>query len=224
MNTSLLWLVLLIAVLDWVADANGWRALEYLVKPGTIAALLAWMWQASRFYGPLRWFALGLAFSLVGDVLLILPADMFIFGLIAFLLAHLAYVAGFNTQMPPLKATSLALALGVGTITALVFREINAGLTAQGSDDLRLPVLIYTIVIAVMLLSALLTWVRPEWDRRAALMVSVGAALFFLSDTLLAYNKFVSPLSWSLTVIITYHIGQAGLAMGAVMHFRREFD
>jgi uncharacterized membrane protein YhhN len=41
-----------------------------------------------------------------------------------------------------------------------------------------------------------------------------GAALFYASDALIAWNRFVRPLSWSpLPVIITYHLGQAGLVL-----------
>ena len=44
-----------------------------------------------------------------------------------------------------------------------------------------------------MLLSALLTLAADTWQAGAAILVSAGALLFFLSDTLLAWNKFVTP-------------------------------
>jgi hypothetical protein len=45
-----------------------------------------------------------------------------------------------------------------------------------------------------------------EWNSFPSLSVSLGAIFFFISDTLLAWNKFVSPINYgSLFVIITYH-------------------
>ncbi|NIN65212.1 MAG: lysoplasmalogenase, partial [Anaerolineae bacterium] len=43
---------------------------------------------------------LGLAFSLVGDVFLMLPSDRFLLGLISFLLAHMAYIGAFSLGLP----------------------------------------------------------------------------------------------------------------------------
>ena len=42
-----------------------------------------------------------LSLSLAGDVLLMVRKDLFVAGLAAFLLAHLAYVGAFNPSPPP---------------------------------------------------------------------------------------------------------------------------
>jgi uncharacterized membrane protein YhhN len=47
----------------------------------------------------------------------------------------------------------------------------------------------------------------------------VGAVLFFVSDSLLAWNRFVTPLPrGSLLVIVAYHVGQMALIAGATAH------
>jgi uncharacterized membrane protein YhhN len=52
------------------------------------------------------------------------------------------------------------------------------------------------------------------------MLVSAGALLFFISDTMLAWNKFVQRLKYGpLAVIVTYHIGQILIAVGAVLHY-----
>jgi uncharacterized membrane protein YhhN len=73
-----------------------------------------------------------------------------------------------------------------------------------------------------MLVSALLTLVIPksDWSRFPSLLVSIGAILFFISDLLLAWNKFVKQISYgSLFVIITYHLAQITITLGAGLNF-----
>ena len=85
-----LWLgvTLFIAILDWVAVARRLRWLEYLAKPGVMIALFAWMLSTTGIEAALLPFAVGIAFSLLGDVMLMLPKEQFILGLVGFFLAH----------------------------------------------------------------------------------------------------------------------------------------
>jgi len=213
------WIALGIALLDWVAVAKQWKTLEYFAKPGVMVALLLSLWSTGGLSGPLLWFALGLFFSMWGDIFLMLPREQFIAGLVAFLLGHIAYLIGFNQPLPPLNLPGLILAVMVGLTAARLARAIVAGLLRSGNASLRLPVLAYSAVISLMLLSALLTLVRPDWDSGDALLASAGAMLFFISVSVLAWNKFVTPLpNGRLLVIITYHLGQALIALGAARH------
>jgi uncharacterized membrane protein YhhN len=71
-----------------------------------------------------------------------------------------------------------------------------------------------------MFLSALATIGKPGWEPVNYLSVALGGLLFYLSDTLLAYDRFVTPIRYGrLFVRITYHIGQILLLTGAVNHF-----
>ena len=217
----LLLIALLIAILDWVAVAKGWRRVETIAKPAVIITLLAWMWSASGLEGYLVWFALGLVFSLAGDVLLMLSDERFTAGLVAFLLAHLAYLAGFNPTWPPVNLASLALAALVALVCGQIYRRISAGLRATGQAGLRGPVLAYVLAISLMLLSALLTLVRPEWAPLPAWLVSGGALLFTFSDSVLAWDKFVAPIHHArVVVMVTYHLGQALIVVGATLHYQ----
>jgi uncharacterized membrane protein YhhN len=79
---------------------------------------------------------------------------------------------------------------------------------------------VYTIVISVMLFSAMLTLLGEKWISTQALTVCAGAALFFLSDAILAWNKFVSPIRYGrLMNMVSYHLGQLLIALGAAQHF-----
>lgn len=213
---------LFVAVLDWIAAVKNLRRLEYFAKPGVMIVLLAWLWQVNRFGGWLLPFSLGVFFSMWGDIFLMLPRERFIAGLVSFLLAHIAYLVGLNLSPPPLNLASAILVVLIIPVMVSLYRRIAAGLEASGQSRLKTPVLVYSIVISLMLLSALLTLVRPtsEWSTAASLSISAGALLFFISDSFLAWNKFVEPLSYGkLRVHLTYHLGQILIVMGAVLHF-----
>jgi uncharacterized membrane protein YhhN len=213
-----------IAALDWLAVWKRWKRLRYLAKPAVMLVLLAWLLSEGGLQGQLLWFALGLVFSLTGDVFLILPEDRFLYGLVSFLLADLCYIAGFNTSLPPLNVASLALAVLIAMTGAQIYRRLVPALEQRGLERLKTPVLAYVIVHGTMLFSALLTLVRPdrEWLPAAAVLASAGALLFFSSDLILAWNRFVAELSWGdLKVIITYHLGQIAITAGALVNFLR---
>jgi uncharacterized membrane protein YhhN len=220
MSNFFLGLALLFAILDWMAVSKKWKRLEYIAKPGVMAALLAFFWQMGGIRGHWAWFAAGIIFSMAGDIFLMLPREQFIAGLVSFLLAHLAYVMGFTDVLPKINLSSLIVILLVGFTAGQVYRSIASGLRHRGENQLQIPVLIYSAVISLMVLSALLTMMRGEWVPLAAYLASGGALLFFISDTFLAWNKFVTPLPYgNLRVIITYHLGQALIVLGVVVRF-----
>ena len=75
-----------------------------------------------------------------------LPREQFIAGLVSFLVAHLAYLVGFNTTLPAVNLASLALLTLVALTGMQIYRRIAAGLEASGKQALKLPVLAYTSV------------------------------------------------------------------------------
>jgi len=215
-------LTLIFAALNWLAVWKKWHWLEYIAKPLTLATLLAGFAMLTELKGISLWFGLGLLLSLAGDVFLMFSERWFIPGLVSFLLAHVAYIIGFNSPLPPLNLFGLALALFIGILAARILRPILAGLAAKGQSKLRLPVLIYGVAISVMLLSALQTLLRLDWSPLAALLVSLGAALFFLSDVILAWNRFVNPIkSGRVMNMVAYHLGQIALAAGVIVQLAR---
>jgi uncharacterized membrane protein YhhN len=220
MSYTLLWLAFIVAVIDWGAVQMRLKPVEFIAKPGVMVVLIIWLWQISSFQGALLWFGLGLIFSMAGDIFLMLPREQFIPGLISFLLAHLAYLVGFNQSAPPINLVSGLLVLLVVITAIQLYRRLAGGLQAPGQAELKIPVLAYLVVISLMLISALLTLIRPEWAEGPALIASSGALLFFISDSFLGWNKFVAPLSYGhLRVIVTYHLGQILIVLGAALHF-----
>jgi alkenylglycerophosphocholine hydrolase len=219
MLTPLFWAAAVLAVLDWVATGLHWKVVRYFTKPGALLALLVWFVQAGRMEGPLLWFGIGLLFSLIGDILLMLPPNFFIGGLIAFLMAHVFYIFGFELTPLPLHWGTLLALIAVIGVGVYVLRKIRRGMCANpASERMLIPIQVYGLIISLMLFSALLTLMRPEWTFQSALLVAIGAAFFYVSDSILAYSRFCNPLHGShLIVMVTYHVGQFLIAVGAIL-------
>lgn len=220
-NLPVLLITFLAAVLHWFVLARQWRSREYIAKPAVMAFLLIWLVSAAGLRAPLGWFALGLVFSLVGDVLLIFSSDRaFLLGLAAFLLAHVVYIIGLNSPLPQVSLPVLGIVFILGVAAMRVTRRIVRAIDEKGMSHLRWPVIVYANVITLMLISALLTLYRPAWSSGAALLVSVGALLFYVSDIILAWNKFVTPINnGRLYNIVLYHLGQITLMVGVALQF-----
>lgn len=151
---------------------------------------------------------LGLLLCGVGDILLELDEDggsqpLFLGGLAAFLAGHLAYVAAFASGKTRVTA---AIALPVGAYAAGVFAVLYPHLPPA----LVAPVAGYALTIAAMATTAL---GQPDGARLAG----VGALSFVVSDTVLAYDRFVRPLGplAKYVIMLTYYGGQLGIAASA---------
>ena len=216
-----LFIALFFAGLESLALRKQIRPLEVIAKPAVMAALFLYLWASIGLTGAGMWFGLGILFSLMGDVFLLWPDRFFIFGLIAFLLGHIAYVTGFNMPPSPFSMWAAFLAIIVGLSGVRLMRRILVALISKGQSRLRLPVAIYGVVISVMLLSAMLKLTDTSWDAGASLLVAAGAFLFFASDVVLAWNKFVIPIKNGRIINIgLYHLGQIALVAGVVMQLK----
>jgi len=205
--TPTAWLLLLFAavaaVTDWYAVAAGNRRLEYGAKPAVMVALIGVsVALAPAAPGIVPWFVAALALSLVGDVALMLPRERFVGGLVAFLLAHMAYVVGLGLQAQSVGGVILGL-LVVGTVLGTVGRRIFGAVRA-GQRRLLGPVAAYMVVISAMVVAAFATGQPPA---------IAGATFFYASDAMLAWNRFVAPRVPRPAVLAAYHVGQALLVL-----------
>src|SRR5215475_5571703 len=101
---------LILAGLEIFALQKNLRRLEVVAKPAVMIALFLWLWTSVGLQGALLWFGLGVLFSLVGDMLLMMSLDRFFLpGLIAFLFAHVAYIIGLNMPVPEFSIWSILL-------------------------------------------------------------------------------------------------------------------
>ena len=205
----LLALTLVVAVGDWLAVAVRRKALEYVCKPGTMVLLLAATLALDPADPTARaWFVAALAFGLAGDVFLMLPDQerLFVAGLGSFLVGHLCYVIGMLVA----GVSSGGLIVGVVLVVASVAtlgRHIFTGVQ-QRQPALAGPVAAYIGVISAMVVVAF---------GRVSVPAIVGALLFYASDALIAFNRFLDSRPWMpVAIIVTYHLGQIGLVLSLV--------
>lgn len=188
------------AALATLTGAEGLQGWHHLFKP--LAMALAWVWVLRRAPPgqPERRLLLALGACLVGDVMLMLPG-LFLPGLAAFLIGHLAYLARWRQDAPWL-ASRPAL-LGCAAAGALML----AVLWPHLDPVLRVAVPAYVVVIVLMAAQAL---GRATVQRTpAAWGVAAGSLCFMVSDSLLALNRFVSPLPQAtLWVLGSYYLAQ----------------
>ena len=186
----------------------GWMPVELAVpikavpcSAMAIAVLLARPGTSGKLIG------LGLGLSVVGDVLLELPMDLFVPGLVAFLLAHLVYIGALALRWRGLAPIAAVLFFAWG---GSAFFVLQPGLGA-----VTIPVAVYCAVIATMGWRAS-AGVKGEPDRRLAMLAVAGAVLFMFSDTVLAFNKFHTPFGGARYLnMVSYWSGQLLLCLAA---------
>ena len=219
----MLWLVLaLIAALtEAIAVQKNIRKLEFFAKPAVMVCLLIWLYASTGLQGSMLLFGLGILFSLVGDVALMSRSDrIFMLGLTAFLFTHVFYLIGFKEELLSFTAWSSILILFIYVNSLRLLRRIVETMRLKGQGALSVPVIVYGLVISLMLYVAMSTLYDSVWKTSAAVLVSVGAFLFYISDLILAWNKFVAPLkNGRVFNIVTYHLGQIGLIAGVINQF-----
>ncbi|MCS7056575.1 MAG: lysoplasmalogenase [Thermoflexales bacterium] len=164
---------------------------------------------------------IGLVLSLVGDWLLIDSDErprLFVAGLSAFLLAHVAYIAAFAyaqiVRRTPFDLNRAALAAAVLAIIGMVlYFYLHPSL-----GNLRQPVLLYMTVISLMVHQAF-SGVQLGGSLLAQPALAMGGALlFYMSDLMLAINKFVFDGEGehnTIWVLSTYYCAQLFIALSA---------
>jgi uncharacterized membrane protein YhhN len=196
-----------VAVADWVAVAASIHRLELVAKPAVMVGLIvaASLLQPANFIER-GFFVVALGFGLASDIFLMLPQDMFLLGLVTALVEHIAYIGGFRTR--DLRPDLIVLTVAAVLVSLVVILPSVYSALKHNHPALVRPVILYVAVFVVMVLSA---------GGTGSLVALGGALLFFWSDGLLAWNRFVRPLSWGrLANIVLYHAGQALLVLSLV--------
>lgn len=204
----LLALALVVAAGDWIAVVRQRKPLEYVCKPLTMVVLIAATLALDVDDAGVRtWFLVALVLCLIGDVFLMLPQDLFVFGLASFLLGHIGYIVGMHVDgvdSGRFGVGVLLVLVAMAVIGAPIVRAVRAG----AEPELTGPVVAYMAVISAMVASAIGT---------GHVAAVAGAASFYASDALIAWNRFVRETSHGrLAIIVTYHLAQVGLVLSLV--------
>ena len=148
-----------------------------------------------------------LVLSWLGDLFLSYESrTAFLAGLVAFLLAHLAYIVAFAIR--GIDGTWVVIGgIAVAITAVFVWRWLERGL----DRSMRAPVAAYVLIISVMVAAAFGT-MGAEADPK----IGIGAVAFFLSDIAVARNQFITPGFANRAVgLPLYYIAQVLLALSA---------
>jgi len=214
------WIVLFVIVLltDLAAIYLDNETLRNLTKPLLMPILIGYfIAQANSFTSSLKkWIVLALVFSWAGDVLLMFEPmnnNFFIFGLVAFLLAHVFYILFYENiiWLEHLKKNYSLFVPVILYYAALIYFLLSH------LGDMKFPVIIYGLVISYMLAQAL--QIARIKNKKTAVLMIAGAVLFISSDSILAVNKFYNPLeNAGMLIMLTYGVAQLLITIGAARY------
>lgn len=177
-----------------------------------------------------KWLLIALLFSWFGDCILLF-ADKgelyFIFGLVSFLIAHILFILLFFKQIraddrrtasseakikSEKKETKNPL-FWIGFIGIIIYLVSMLSFLLPTLGDLKVPVGVYATTISIMLVIALKGAFNCE--NKSKYLVLIGAVFFVISDSILAIDKFHSPIPLaSFWIMTSYVIAQYCIANG----------
>ena len=210
MTVALVAVFAAVAAADWVTIWQAADRRRTLTKPLATVVLVAIAGFVGQMDGDAR-LALVVAavLCLAGDIALLGDSDQrFLVGLGAFALGHVGYIVtallvGVSWPRLAVAFPILAVLLGFQATTQML-----AGARRAGGAAMFLAVAVYTVIISAMVVTAAGT---PSW------LAFGGATLFAVSDSMIAYNRFVKPFPRAdLPIMMTYHVGQLLLIGGLI--------
>lgn len=180
---------------------------------------------------------ISLFFSWAGDVLLIfddinlVPAlsdreTFFMAGLSGFLVAQVLYIVIFTLHSKRNEKRSVLIhqpfiAVVMLVVSGIVLKELFFESENGVPNHMVVPVLLYGVALTGMVLSALNRSRRT--NELSFWLVSFGAFSFLLSDTLIAFDHFHTPVD-GMYVMSTYMIAQGTIVLGLLLHAERRSE
>lgn len=215
MTVKILLLILIgiSASLAITADIKGIRKMLFVFKPLSTILIIC---LATVSYSSSLYFAFvlsALCLSLIGDIALMFKSDKaFLIGLVSFLLAHILYGSIFFRLASSFSLSHLYILLSIILLNTFVYVFLYPSL-----GNMKLPVLFYVLIISFMLWRAFCILVDEVSLRN--ILISLGALFFFISDLLLAYDKFKKEIKLlPLYNLATYFTAQSLFAI-SVFYF-----
>lgn len=187
-------------------------ALYYISKPALVFSLLGFFlhravaWPA----GQRAILSFALIFSLLGDVVLMFEGELFFLaGMASFALAHLAYISFYITLRLPWRVRVIlpAIFFPFAGILAMVF-FVNT------PPAMERFLYIYAVIIGIHFLMST-RFLKNGIS--TSIWPMIGAALFIISDFILAYQLFNSDGKMlKIAVMLTYAVAQYLIVIGVL--------
>jgi uncharacterized membrane protein YhhN len=199
------------AVADWLAIWQGAGARRRITKPAATIALVGIAAVAGEMAGDARVaLVVAVLLCLAGDVALLGDSqERFLAGLSAFALAHVAYVVTALLVGVSWPRLAVAFPILAGLLAFQAVTRMFDGARRHGGRPMLIAIGAYSLLISAMVITATGT---PSW------LAFAGATLFAVSDSLIAYDRFVRSIRRAdLPIMVSYHAGQLLLIAGLIV-------
>ncbi len=220
------WIVLfaISSFVEITSNLFSWQTAHLVSKPLIVISLMGYYY----FQSPTRLYLFlgALLFCWLGDVLLLFQSEndlFFIGGLVAFLIGHLLYIFCYK-QLRHADASrellgtqkvrfSIPIVLAGSGLVVVLYPSLG---------DLRIPVMVYALVLSIMVLNALFRFGRTTTKSFA--FIFLGAISFMISDSVLAINKFLHAFEGAgVLIMFTYCLAQYLIVEGTLQHEKQSF-
>ena len=234
-KTTQLYILLfwLTATVHIVSIIIGSEIIKTISKPFLMVFLAGFYWSYAKNIRDKRLSLLvygALMFSFFGDILLMITEQnniwpgiqegtWFILGVFSFMIAQIFYIFTYryfqlSEGQKSGKNITISLSLVIILYTMILWAKLYPNL-----NEMLIPVTIYTLTILTMVLMAITR--HNKTSRKSFMLVFIGAVIFLLSDSMIAINKFISPLGYErLLIMITYILGQFLIISGLIEHLK----
>lgn len=207
-----------VVIIYFIGMALQNDTIMFICKPLLVSSLLVYFLASTKNnVTSLKYLvALALLFSIAGDTLLMFAnkAELFfLLGLSAFLIAHIFYIVAFHK----IKVKEKVEGKWQWAVVVAIYYFFIISILMPHLGAMKIPVLIYGLVISFMLLVAMLLYDLP--DNKTARYILTGAIFFVVSDSILAINKFHHPLEWGGGAIMLTYVAAQFLLTKGLIHY-----
>ncbi len=201
LSKVLITVFLIVSLLDIVAVAMDYPVMQAVFKPMIMLSLMAAYYFSVSKINP--WYLLAMAFSFLGDVLLMDKNNLFLAGIAAFLGTQLIYIFILKKRLK--KGRTLDLLISI--VPFLIFYSLLITVLQKNLGTLTIPVMVYGMAISIFGMAALLLYLQNK--NFSTRMLLWGAILFIISDSMIALQKFHDARSWyPVAIMATYVMAQ----------------
>lgn len=208
----------IIASLEIIGIIFQIPVVHFILKPLLMPVLMAAVLLLSNNSPGRQKITGALLFAFLGDLFLLFEYKsplFFMLGLFFFLVTHVFYIFWFY-QIGK-AGNSIIKRHPYFTILIVLYATTLLYFLMPGLGDMKIPVIIYAVIISVMLNFSLRLPFRISKTTRQLLLT--GAFCFVISDSLLAVDKFYKPIPFaSGFIMITYCMAQYFIVKGFIRY------
>ena len=211
-----LFLFLIDAFIELVSHIFGWNQVNFFTKPLLMPMLIGYCISRSEQDESMirKLVILALVASWIGDTVLMFQSHgsiYFMLGLVAFLIAHILYIVSFTY----LSSTASLSEKAIIVLLFLVYTTSLVTFLWPGLGEMKIPVIVYAMVLTVMgALGVIKNTINYPY-------ITLGVVSFVVSDSILAFNKFLVDVPFSGVLIMgTYILAQLLIVTGLSKRFK----